>query len=47
MEKRIKIYLEDECVDDFDFDFDDDMNEDMIYQVVVEYVYGNINIEII
>lgn len=46
MEKRIKIWLDDECIDDFEFDFDEDMTEDMIYQAVVEYVYGNINIEV-
>ena len=40
MEKRIKIWLDDECIDDFEFDFDEDMTEDMIYQAVVEYVYG-------
>ena len=47
MNKQIKIWLDGECVDDFDFDFDDDMDEDSIYQAVVEYVYGNIDIEVI
>ncbi len=47
MEKIIKIWLDDECVDEFNFDFDDDMSEDDIFQAVVEYVYGSINIEVI
>lgn len=47
MEKRIKIWLDGSCIDDFEFDFDNDMDEDAIYQAVVEYVYGNIDIEII
>ena len=47
MEKRIKVWLDGECIDDFEFDFDDDMDEDMIFQAVTEYVYGSLDIEVI
>lgn len=47
MEKRIVIKLDGDIVDDFDFDFDEDMNEDDIYQAVCEYVYGNLEIEVL
>ena len=47
MERTIKILLEDDVIEEFDFDFDDDMNEDAIYQLVCEYVFGNIQIEVI
>ena len=47
MIKQIRILLEDDTIDEFDFDFDDDMSEDDIYQSVCEYVFSNIGIEVI
>ena len=47
MIKQIRILLEDDLIEEFDFDFDDDMSEDDIYQSVCEYIFGNIEIEVI
>ncbi len=47
MEHTIRILLEGEPIEEFDFDFDDDISEDDIYQSVCEYVFGNIEIEVI
>lgn len=47
MERTIRILLEDEVIEEFDFDFDDDMSEDRIYESVAEYLFGNIGIEVI
>lgn len=47
MERTIKILLEDEVIEEFDFDFDDDESEDSIYESVAEYVFGNIGIEVV
>ena len=47
MEHTIRILLEDDIIEEFDFDFDDDLDEDAIYQSVCEYVFGNIQIEVI
>ena len=47
MERTIRILLEDDVVYEFDFDFDEDLPEDVIYESVCEYVFGNIQIEVI
>ena len=47
MERTIQIWLDGQVIEEFDFDFDDDMDEDSIIQAVIEYVYGNIDIQVL
>ena len=47
MERTIQIWLDGQVIEEFDFDFDDDMDEDSITQAVIEYVYGNIDIQVL
>lgn len=47
MEKLITIKLEGDVIDEFEFDFADDETDEDIRQAVMEYVYGNLTIDII
>ena len=46
MEKLITIKLENDVIDQFEFDFADDETDEDIRQAVMEYVYGNLTIDI-
>ena len=47
MGRTIQIWLDGQVIEELDFDFDDDMDEDSITQAVIEYVYGNIDIQVL
>ena len=48
MEKRrfIKRWLNGDVVDQFDFDFDEEMSNEDIKEVVYQYVYDNLEVEV-
>lgn len=48
MEKTrfIKIWLDGDVVDQFDFDFDEEMSNEDVKEVIYQYVYDNLEVEV-
>ena len=44
--RHIKIWIDDDVVDQFEFDFDEKMSNEDVEEVVYQYVYDNLKVEV-
>ena len=44
--RHIKIWIDGDVVDQFEFDFDEKMSNEDVEEVVYQYVYDNLKVEV-
>lgn len=44
--RHIKIWLDGDVIDQFDFDFDEKMSNEDVEEVVCQYVFDNLEVEV-
>jgi len=44
--RHIKIWLDGDVIDQFDFDFDAEVSDETIKETVYQYVYDNLEVEV-
>lgn len=44
--RHIKIWIDGDVVDQFDFDFDEKMSNEDVEEVICQYVYDNLEVEV-
>lgn len=44
--RHIRIILDGDIIDSFDFDFDEEMSSEDIKEVIYQYVYDNLEVEV-